>query len=85
MPLAASFRRFWVPLDKSEGVVKAQSSRAAFFPFALLFRVVESSRPGEKILASALAVHTLVSVLPIASMIPMLATELDLATKNIRQ
>jgi hypothetical protein len=36
-------------------------------------------------LASALAVHTPVSVLPIASMIPMLATELDLATKNIRQ
>ena len=31
----------WVPLDKSEGVVKAQNSRVVFFT-ALLFRVAEN-------------------------------------------
>jgi hypothetical protein len=41
----------------------------------------ESSRPGEKILASAFAVHAPASVLPMTSMIPMLARP-DLATRT---
>jgi len=38
--------------------------------------------PAEKILVSAFAVHAPASVLPIASMIPMLATEPDFATRT---